>query len=169
MFARRMGCLCNERKARSSQIEACWRKVVFVGMVWVIYGRRAWGKWTYLGAHRNNHSHWGRLWKWFATTSAFQFLEPVAWRYGAKGTLQINWGPGNGGLSSIIQGVLQGNDKNPYMKEAETQQEGRGCVHRGRDSDLGETAVSDGSKRDLNSLLRNRTWAPWVKTRNPHH
>ena len=29
-------------------------------------------------------------------------------------------------------------------------------------SDLGETAVSDGSKQDLNSLLGNQTWAAWV-------
>ena len=33
-------------------------------------------------------------------------------------------------------------------------------------SDLGERAVSDGLKQDLNSLLRNWTWADWMKTRN---
>ena len=36
-------------------------------------------------------------------------------------------------------------------------------------SDLGEAAVRDGLDQDLNSLLRNGTWAAWVKTRSPSH
>ena len=35
--------------------------------------------------------------------------------------------------------------------------------------DLGEAAVSDGVKRDLNSLSKSWTWVAWMRTRNPSH
>ena len=63
----------------------------------------------------------------------------------------------------LTQATTRMNLKGIMLNESSQSQKDKHCI------DLRETAVSNDLNWDLNSLLRNQTWAAWVKTRNPSH